>query len=530
TLARGVAAFLAAGWRTYLTRRDANLRLALGLHGDEMLYSLGMAEDEPDWRYHRDGWKQALRIELMRRWKQTGGSPPLPERPRALKLIGDLLPSDNYTATADPGKADPGVKVGQVAVGCSFVEQPTPKEFRSPIAADPACDAVTELRLFRDSLWVGERPAAEALVMANFCAWEDARCKEIDLSLSMSTDPNGLFRYFRIRFDQWRDYLRIFCDAEVKPTNGVRSFDENVRLVMQREARIPAWSAGLTRWALMAVATFWTMWGTFFWATRIHPWNDPGMARAFWYSWLGLGGVAVAFGLQMIWVHGSLLRAEALARRDILSEYLAYIMTMINRMLRQRGDVLKDRVDEYAQAFEEMVQALADRDTGGAPPRGGPRVNRNPRFTDAAFQTLRERVLPALLARAYSGIREDLNGDARWPLFHHDVWEEVVEKNIAEAVSEEFKQLDYDDLVAAAHWSPQECGNRVKELADDARRAAFHIGAPLVTTPVALLASRGWVAHVSGLPSVTVTDCRLPCLFAVAALPLCIPNFERRGS
>jgi hypothetical protein len=443
---------------------------ALGLIGGERFFTLGFASDEPDWRYFRDQCAGGVREELVKVWQQVAGSPPLLARPRAQEILSTLLPPHNYRVSADPPDGYPALRFGQVVVGCDFVETPIPPEFRSARAQGlGTADRLLVLQNYRNMLLLGEQPAAERTIANRFFVWEEKQRTAVLKTMVWGDEPSGWFRWLRMSMEQAVDYFDVQGKVSVMPARGVQSFPENIKRVLRRERRMPAWGSVWLRLGLIAVGSLWTVWGTLFWATGRHPWNDAGMAEILGFSLAGLLLLVFLAVGQVVWGHASLLRAERFAQRDILSAYLAHLLQYIARRIKSRTEVLRDEFRAMLITLEKLPGQLIEKPEGPGPVP----ENLNPRFSVTTLRVVIDRMLPELVKTAHRAVASAMMSDSRWPLFDAGIWRERVASAVESSVDEHLGRMTHEAAVQAAGWTEEQRQRLVAEMMVDAGRSRF---------------------------------------------------------
>jgi hypothetical protein len=523
-IARGLAAFVFAGWLTYTKRRDGLLREALGLSGEERWYSLGMAVDEPDWRFHTRTWTDRATQRLAEQWSSVAGSAEKPNVPPALDLTIRLAPSINYSAHGEGSARGPALVFGQKTIHLSFSETPILPEFSSDQGVSDCATRMHRLRKFRDFLWLSERRTAESLVTQKGWRWQRGWRDGLIKALRLPGEPLGLLRWIGTYFEHGRQYLDALAQVEVKPQKGMRSLETNLKRVAKKEAGIPHLGGALLRFALIAVGSAWTVWGTLFWARRIHVWNDPGMRHVF------LGSIGVLAGLLlMIFLHYALARlvawrAEQLTKRDLLDEFMNGVVTSIRKSFLLRVKEADREVEGWLDALAKLNEWAKDPGNGAATSAAAPMGNSNPRFVDSAFSGLLEEHLSGLVRMAHQEVVKTRQDDPRWPSFEIRLWQEDAKAAVKRVVSEIVAKLDYDACVKAANWGDSAKDLLLRDLAADARKPAFNAGSA-VQAPVILLGSLDWSSFARG-DDIRCTGNRLPYLCAVSAVPLRLVELE----
>ena len=527
-LAKGIAAYVFASWSAYARNKDGLWRQALALTGEGRIFSLGMAFDQPDWRFHGFTWQAEALQELARLWSMQGGSADRPDYPSALEMAQDVAPSSNYIARDERDNDVGALLMGQKAISYSFVQSPVIPEFRSARSGENLPLRIQRLRKFREFLFLSERQAVDRLVVRHTRRWQQVLRAKLVRSLILPQSPLGCLRWVRSLLEHWGRYLDTLAGMRLRPAGHVRSFEDNLARLASREARRPVLSGVLLRYLLIVVGSAWTVWGTFFWATRGQPWNDPGMSRILL---LTVGGLVVLLALvvgQFGLLQAACVRAELLTRSDLLAEFLAGVVARIRQLLLRRVEVLQKELVHWNDTLEKLLAWAEDLAAGrglGAPARPG---NGNPRFEPGSLATLQAERQTMAVDRVHRALSAKLMEDSRWPLFEATVWGEHVHELMRREVEEQIAQIRYDECVAAARWTDSTCQYLAKDLVHDARRPAFAVNL-VEHAAVVLLASRQWEQHVAGDALVRVTGHRLPYVCAVSAVPLAGVEMAREG-
>lgn len=525
-LAQGVGGYLVASWLGHLTRRDGRIIESLRLQAGERLNTLGVARDLPDWDAMREGWENALRAHLVDLWTRAAGRPLPNEYSKPHEVVQELLPPSNYLTHEDPEPHEARVIIGQEVVGCVFGKNPTPRENRSHRAEEDATDRLVRLQHFRDALLLGEQVAAERAIAARAFRWQQEFRRAVDRALAWPVEPLGLQRRFRDELEHVADYVESLEKTRPGPLRGVRSFEANKEEIIRRENRIPSIMGLVFRLGLIGVGSFWTIWGTFFWATHAHPWNDPGMARFFWLNVGGWVGLVVLAAIQVVWFYGSLARAESLAHRDILSEYLQRITSVLSQHLSNRATAIREEMQERIRAlnklFDHMTMASSEK-TAGKP--GFRTAVGNPRFSNRGFDTLRDARMEEWARDAHVRVGHRCTQDERWLSFEPTVWGSMLEDAVQQVVRDTMATIDYDALVVASGWTTDEERRLVGDLKMAARLPWFPETLP-ATLPVLLLASTRWQAIAAGVDSVQVAGVGGRAMVALSVIPLRHPALD----
>ncbi|MCB1070050.1 MAG: hypothetical protein KDL31_06815 [Kiritimatiellae bacterium] len=527
-LARGSAGFILAGWEQYLRERTGNWREALGLAGAEQVFSLGVAADEPDWGFHGYGWIDAALQEVAGSWIATGGSPDRPAFPKADEVAAAHAPSRNYRVKRDAERTGPALGLGQVEMRYEFVSPPTVPEFRTHEDRTRLSDRIQRLRAFHYGLHVSEQGTAERLLAKRSREWRQELRSLMVGSFCPPDQPLGLLRWFRGLLDLWKSYFDGLSGVDVRLARGISDFDANLKRMIAKEARVPSLGGVVLRVFLLAVGCFWTVWGTFFWANRVYPWNDPGMLRAFWLSVGSLIVVILAVFIHYGWTHMASMRAEAITRRDLLRQYLGGLVASVRDRIVDGVSRFRSELDHWASGLEEVHRWASEVASGREGIEETRPPNQNPRFPAGALDEVRSRRLPDLAAKAHRKVAAKLLDDERWPVFEVTIWRELVLAAIREEVGREIGQIAYDEAVSAAAWTDTARGYLVTDLIRDARKPAFEADAAM-HAPVILLGSSEWTAHVPHGNGIRLSGHQFPFLAAVAIMPLRHPKLDGEG-
>ncbi len=527
-LARGVAAHAFASWSSYIQEKDGLWRKALGLTGDGRIYGLGMAFDQPDWRFHGFAWQGDALRELARQWSMQGGSADRPDYPDALDLAREITPSDNYIAKREHDEQIGALQMGQVAISYAFLQSPVIPEFRSAKRGDALPLRMQRLAKFREFLFLSERQAVGRLAAQQTRRWQQRLRSKMLKSVVFPAAPLGCLRWIRSTFEHWGRYLETLAATRVRPASQVRSFEDNIGRLTSREARRPVLSSLLLRTVLIAVGSVWTVWGTFFWATRSQPWNDPSMARILFFTVGGLLLLLVLAVGQFALMQAACVRAEQLTRSDLLAEFLAGVVAQIRNLLVRRVEVLQNELRHWSDSLEKLLAWTEELAAGrGVAPAVRP-GNGNPRFEPGALTLLQTELQPGLVTRVHKAMAEEMTQDARWPFFETSVWRERLVSLVEREVAEQIARVPYDQCVQVARWTDTTRRFLLHDLANDARQPAF--GVPMAERAVVLvLASAAWKAQAAGDTALQVTGHSLPFLGAVSAVPLAPVEMAMEG-
>ncbi len=528
-VARGCAAYACTCWNEYSRRKDGNWREALALVGEGHVFSIGMAAEEPDWAFHGHAWKDKTLRELALPWSTQGGSAERPDYPTAAATAGRFCPSSNYRAREEEDERAGALLTGQRAVSMRFVQTPVLPGFRSPQAVDELATRVQRLRKFREFLFLSERQTAERLLVRQSRSWLTHMREALVRSMVFPANAIGCLRWMRSLLEHWLWFVGTQQGVRLRPPKGLRTFEDNLVRLQRREADRPRLSSGLLRFVLLATGTFWTVWGTFFWATRAHVWNDPGMRKVFLVSSGGLVALLAAVVGQALLMQWACHRAERFAREDLLADFLHGLMERVRLLLQERARELRDLLELWKDSLDKLTDWVERVASGGEALLSAPPANRNARFEPGALAVLHTEALPGLLERIHKAVARRISEDARWPFFELAVWRDVVQAEVAREVDAYLAAISYDAAVASSRWDAARRRHLIEDLAADARRPAYP-SHPVPHARVSLLASQGWKTETAGDASLRLTGQGLPSMLAVSAVPLPDPGPVLEGA
>jgi hypothetical protein len=516
-LALGAAVYALSSWEAYARLQDGNWRHAMGLVEEGRVFSIGMASDQPDWAFHAHTWRSDLRREVARAWSAQGGSAVRPDYPTPLQVAIQHCPSDNYRTRNEEDERVGALTIGQTHVSFAFVNTPVPPGLRSASPGDALAARVHRLRRFREFILLSERQAAERLLVKKSRLWFQSTRERLVTDATIPARPLGALKWLRSLFEHWEGYFSFLTGAKVRAPQGFLALEDNIKRLRSREARRPSWASALLRFALIAVGTFWTIWGTFFWANRAHPWDNPDMRLILFVSGGGLLLLFLAVVGQALLMQLACERAERFARDDILTAYLAGVVERIKKLLGERVAALRKEVEFWQGSLRELIEWVeglgADTEAVLKPGNG------NPRFPENSLAPLLTRTLPDMVEQVHAEVRDAVGGDARWPIFERVVWQKAMDRAIERQVCDRVASIRYDDCAQAVGWTDSARRALMDGLMADARRPAFAAD-PVPHAHVTLAASPAWKSSVDASPAIRITGDNGAALLAVAAVPL----------
>ena len=514
-LAGAVAVYAFSGWMRYCEQGTGRLREALDLSGNEMLFTLGVGEDSPDYEYYEELWTQQLISDLVKIWQEEAVPAHMPPFESRKEILTDILPDKTY-------RTDPVNK--HIGPAISFPRQnETFKLIYKEDLHTPGFSAKTVfwkwgkrialLRKLVEFLRFIVVPSVQVFIASRIHRFGEGFQKRFHDFFSIKGEPAGLFADLKSRIHQAQDYLKETSNGESLKPDGMRSIEANIRNIKQKVMATPSIKGALLRLLLVGVGLTWLFIGSWIWGTGINPLNDGPM------MWVAiLAGISLiimtvlVFSQWYIFSRGSQI-AEQIARKDIIDSHLVAIAELIVRRISERCSLFISNLTKLEQDCMDLQDYLAD----GNAKTIITRQNTTPGF-DRGFEFIYQQVGSDLVAEVHRLIKTEMES-GKWPDLTKKYWKYVIQSCAGQCTEKILSKLPYDKCAEAAQFSD----NQKEDIVDIVVRQAIQPAYPMkedLSSPVWLFVPPDWGRFMNERGP--VISLGLGTLLAVSPIPVVV--------